>query len=74
MREQVAKAMVNKAVRLGELGRGTEEIAVYDDVIARFGTAKEPALRERAARALLNKVSAFRRMMQERGGDQSLTA
>jgi hypothetical protein len=66
--------MVSKAGRLGELGRGAEQIAVYDDVITRFGTAKEPALREQVAKALLNKASALRRMMSERGGDQTLTA
>jgi hypothetical protein len=29
------------------LGRREEAIAVYDDLLARFGSATEPALRER---------------------------
>ena len=37
------------------LGRGKEEIAVYDDLLARFGTATELPLRERVAEALFNK-------------------
>lgn len=36
VREQVANALFNKGVALG---RYEEEIAVYDDLLARFGTA-----------------------------------
>jgi hypothetical protein len=32
-----------------------EELVVYDDVVARYGDAPEPALREQVARALVNK-------------------
>ncbi len=35
----------DKGVRLGSLDRPEEAIAVYDDVVARFGQAPEPALR-----------------------------
>jgi hypothetical protein len=69
----VAKALFQKGVRLGELGRSVEETAVYDDLIERFGNASEPALREQVAKALLNKGLSLRRMMAERGGDGSLT-
>jgi tetratricopeptide (TPR) repeat protein len=55
LRKQVAKALVNKGVRLGELNRKEEEIQVYDDVIKRFSGATEPALREQVANALFNK-------------------
>jgi hypothetical protein len=55
LREQVAKALVNKGARLGVLGRSDEAIAVYADVLARFGTATELALREQVAKALVNK-------------------
>jgi len=48
-------ALFNKGVRLGALDRSEDAIAVYDDLIARFGTATEPALRERVAMALFNK-------------------
>jgi len=36
-------------------GRSEEAIAVYEDLLARFGTATEPALREQVAGALRNK-------------------
>jgi hypothetical protein len=54
-REQVAKALVNKGITLGALGRGEEALGVYDDVVARFGAATELALREPVAMALVNK-------------------
>ncbi len=40
---------------LGELGRSEEAVGVCDDVVARFGDATEPALREQLAKALFNK-------------------
>ena len=40
---------------LGQLGRREEAIAVYDDVVGRFGTATELPLLEEVARALVNK-------------------
>ena len=46
LRERVAKALVNKVIRLGALGRSEEAIAVSDDVVARFGAASELPLRE----------------------------
>ena len=36
-----------------------DAIAVYDDLIGRFGTASEPALREQVAAALYNKGGAL---------------
>jgi hypothetical protein len=48
-------ALFNKGVRLGALDRSAEEIAVYDDLLARFGTATELPLREQVANALFNK-------------------
>jgi len=51
----VAKALANKGITLGALDRSAEEIAVYDDLLARFGTATELPLREAVANALFNK-------------------
>ena len=48
-------AAINVGVLLGELGRSEDELAVYDEVIARYGDEPEPALREQAASALVNK-------------------
>ena len=54
-RSEIARALVNKGVALGSLGRGEDAIAVYDEVISRFGDAEELPLREQVARALMNK-------------------
>ena len=55
LREPVSRALFNVGFRLGTLNRGEDAIAVYDEVVARFGTAVEPALREPVARALVAK-------------------
>ena len=46
------RAMVNLGILLGELGRSEKEVGVYHEVVARFGDAPEPALREQVAMAL----------------------
>jgi len=63
--EHVAKALVNKGVALGQLGRNEDAVAVYDDVATRFGAAPELSLREQVARALANKQRALERMEQK---------
>ena len=55
LRPDDAVGMFNKGVTLGALNRSEEELAVYDDVVRRFGTAAAPALQERVAKALVNK-------------------
>ena len=55
LKEQVAKALINKGVTLGEMKKSEEEIAVYDDLIARFGGAEELALKEQVVKAILYK-------------------
>ncbi|MDO8333234.1 MAG: tetratricopeptide repeat protein, partial [Nitrosomonas sp.] len=52
---QLAKALFNKAITLGQLERSEEAIAVYDEVVKRFGESTELSLREQVAKALLNK-------------------
>jgi tetratricopeptide (TPR) repeat protein len=47
-----ALAGYNLGVVLGELGRSQEAIGVYDELLARFDQAEEPALRETVAWAL----------------------
>ncbi|WP_221443449.1 hypothetical protein, partial [Novispirillum itersonii] len=46
LREQLAKAMVYKAITIGQSGDSKAEIAVYDEVIRRFGDAPEPDLQK----------------------------
>jgi tetratricopeptide (TPR) repeat protein len=49
----IATALLNKGIALSTFGRSAEAIAVYDELLARFGTATE--LREQVAKALVNK-------------------
>ena len=51
MKVRTGRALFNKGVTLGALNRGEEEIAVYDEVVRRFGEATEPALRAQVAKA-----------------------
>ena len=53
--EQVATALRNKGVTLGQLGRSEEEVSVYDEVVTRYGTRTETAIAEQVASALRNK-------------------
>ncbi|OJX76821.1 tetratricopeptide repeat protein [Magnetospirillum sp. 64-120] len=53
--EQVAKSLFDKGVTLGELGRSEDAIAVYDQVVERFGGAKESVLLQQVASSLVNK-------------------
>jgi tetratricopeptide (TPR) repeat protein len=50
-----ARVLGDKGIALGQLNRGEEALAVYDDLLRRFGDATESALREQVARALFNK-------------------
>ena len=51
-----AAAMVARAYTMGNLGRAEEELTVYDELIARFGSATELPLREQVAKGLFNSV------------------
>jgi tetratricopeptide (TPR) repeat protein len=62
---QAALELLNKAMTLGKQGRGSEEIAVYDDLVTRFGVVPERAVRETVARALFNKGARLNSMHHE---------
>ncbi|MBV6506564.1 MAG: hypothetical protein ILNGONEN_02143 [Syntrophorhabdaceae bacterium] len=51
----IAKSFIKRGYILGTLKRNEEEIAVYDEVVKRFGDASEAAVRKQVARALVNK-------------------
>jgi hypothetical protein len=55
LREDVAHALFNKELTLGEFNRNLEALAVYDEVVARFGSASELPLRQQAIRAVVGK-------------------
>ena len=46
---------VQQGNALGALDRPADAIAVYDEVVSRFGDAPEPTLRQQVADALSNK-------------------
>ncbi len=50
-----AFALHLRGYAFGQLNQSTEAIAVYDDLLARFGAATELPLREPVAKALINK-------------------
>ncbi|MFN5190032.1 MAG: hypothetical protein ACK5DL_02745 [Burkholderiales bacterium] len=54
-RVELARALANKGLKLGALGKSEDAIVVYDEVIRRFGEATDIALLEEVARALVNK-------------------
>jgi hypothetical protein len=58
LREQVAKALLNKGFALAQLGRPEEAIEVHDDALAGFREAPEPALREQVDRLLRTREKA----------------
>jgi len=55
IREQVAKAMVNKGFVLGEMEKPDEAIATFDKLIAAYSSDTSPAIREVVAKAMVNK-------------------
>jgi tetratricopeptide (TPR) repeat protein len=55
MSEQGANDLVNKGVGLSEANQGQAALAVYDEVIQKYGNSQEVADRVQVARALINK-------------------
>ena len=51
----VAITLFNKGVTLGNLGRSEDAIAVYDEVVERYGAPNDAALRQQVGSALVNK-------------------
>lgn len=54
-----AFSLFYRGASLGKLERSDEAIAVYDDIITRSGTSKDPALLEVVVMALVNKAAMF---------------
>jgi len=53
---KAAKALAFKGISLGMLKRTEEEVAVYDEVAARFGDSDEMEVQQEVAEALFNKA------------------
>ena len=52
---QVAKVLLNKGLTHGQRGESEAELAICDDLLARFGGSKRPELQVPVAMALFNK-------------------
>ncbi len=52
---QVAEMLIFKGVAQGKAGSPKDAIETYDQLIARYGDATEPAIREQVAKAMRNK-------------------
>ena len=55
MQQSWAKALLYRGLTHNSRGERSEAIAVYEEVVARFGQSSEPALREQVAKAMFNK-------------------
>ena len=60
LRRICAYASVERGVDLAALGRSDQQIAAYDDAIARYGAFKDRSMREIVLRALEEKLLAYR--------------
>ena len=59
---RLTETFVFKGICLRQLSRNKEAIAVYDELLARFGTATELGLRERISFALVQKAVSFQEL------------
>lgn len=59
MLNQDVKSLVDKGIALSRQKQNKRAIAVFDDVVARFGAARELATRKLVAEALFEKAMAF---------------
>lgn len=60
--EANAFALFAKGYAFGQLGRSKDEIAIYEDILVRFGQSSSPALLEQVAKALVNKGVRLRQL------------
>src|SRR5262249_48712646 len=64
LREQVARALVNKGWNARQLKRSEEAIVVYNEMVQRFKGAAELPLLELTSRALLAQAELFKDLNQ----------
>ncbi len=62
LKEEVARALVNRGVVLAELERWEEALGSYAEVTDRFGNAARTALKESVAGALVNRGGVLRKL------------
>lgn len=56
LQDIIAKTLFNKSIRLGELNKPEDKIAVFDVIIERFGSNNELYSQEQVAQALMGKA------------------
>jgi TolA-binding protein len=61
LREQVARALVFLGTRLERQGQPARAVAVYEQVVVRFGDASDAALREHVSAARRSRARLQRR-------------
>ena len=64
----VAMALMRKGISLGRLNLHKEEIAIYDEIVRRYGEMTEIALREQVAMALMRKGTTLGKLDQRNDG------
>lgn len=62
LESRVTRALYNKGVVLTQRGRGEEAIAVYDDLVRRYGSSVDLTHRLNTVRAMFNKGNGLLRM------------
>ncbi len=67
---RIAQSLFNAGVVLGQLNRSEEAIAVYDDVVSRYGNKPKAELRKQVARALNGKGFELLCRAKESWGDE----
>jgi tetratricopeptide (TPR) repeat protein len=55
LNDELVRYLFAQGVALGMLGKPEEEIAIYDELLSRFGTDESPGVREQVAKGLLSK-------------------
>jgi tetratricopeptide (TPR) repeat protein len=70
---EVAQSLFNAGVALSQTGRSQEAIDVYSEVVLRYGSAPELALREQVAQSLTNKGYALADMKRSEEAMESFT-
>lgn len=58
----MAKALLNKGLAIGRLGRSEAAVEAFDQLVSHFGAALDVTLREKVALALLSKGIALHRL------------
>jgi len=71
LHDRVARALMNRGITLGQMGRSEEEIAAYDELMRRYGDNPGAVFQLRVATVLVNKGIT---LVQSKRGEEALVA